>query len=213
MYRLQTLGCFVVFGLIFGLSAQPAQADQITTVFVTGTFQDGSALSGNYVVDVTTGSAVSADLFFGSVEFNVAPRIAIGAEGFGGIIVSASPSSDLFLVLPTACSTLPACAVAATIPGPLCSVSAPCGGGHSSVDVNADIIPLLNGSAVTMPSLSPPSLTFASQLVGTTSAAQSVTLNNYSTVTLSIISVGFTGADPGDFAQTNTRTWSSEWRS
>ena len=135
MYRHRTLGCFLVFGLIFGLSAQTAQADQITTVFVTGTFQNGAALSGNYVVDVTTGSAVSADLFVGSVQFNVAPRIYIGAE-FGGIIVSTNPSSfvpDLLLGLPTAtaCSTLLACAAGITIPGPLCSVSAPCGGAHS----------------------------------------------------------------------------------
>ena len=199
----------MVFGLIFGLSAHTAQADQITTVFVTGTFQNGAALSGNYVVDVTTGSAVSADLFVGSVQFNVAPRIYIGAE-FGGIIVSTNPSSfvpDLLLGLPTACSTLPACAAAITIPGPLCSVSAPCGGGHSSVQFSTGIVSLLNGSAtISGPdaSLSPTSLTFATQLVGTSSAAQSVTLNNYGTVTLGITSVGFTGADPGDFAQTTT---------
>lgn len=51
--------------------------------------------------------------------------------------------------------------------------------------------------------LSVTSLTFATQLVGSTSTAQSVTLSNYGTVTLSITSVGFTGADPGDFHQTN----------
>ena len=51
--------------------------------------------------------------------------------------------------------------------------------------------------------LSVTSLTFATQLVGSTSTAQSVTLSNYGTVTLSITSIGFTGADPGDFHQTN----------
>src|SRR3974377_1258055 len=52
--------------------------------------------------------------------------------------------------------------------------------------------------------LSPTSLTFATQLVGATSPAQSVTLNNYGTATLNIISIGFTGSNPGDFIQTNT---------
>ncbi|MFZ0769859.1 MAG: choice-of-anchor D domain-containing protein [Candidatus Sulfotelmatobacter sp.] len=53
-------------------------------------------------------------------------------------------------------------------------------------------------------SVSPASLTFASQAVGTTSAAQVVTLNNNLTTTLTISSIGFTGANSGDFAQTNT---------
>jgi dienelactone hydrolase len=52
--------------------------------------------------------------------------------------------------------------------------------------------------------LSPTSLTFATQLVGTTSPAQLVTLNNYGTATLTINSINFTGADPNDFVQTNT---------
>jgi dienelactone hydrolase len=52
--------------------------------------------------------------------------------------------------------------------------------------------------------LSPTALTFATQLVGTTSAAQSVTLTDYGTVALSITNIGFTGADPADFQQSNT---------
>jgi hypothetical protein len=53
-------------------------------------------------------------------------------------------------------------------------------------------------------SVSPASLTFASQAVGTTSAAQVVTLINNLSTTLTISSIGFTGTDSGDFAQTNT---------
>jgi len=52
--------------------------------------------------------------------------------------------------------------------------------------------------------VTPASLTFATQLQGTTSLAQSVTLSNYGTAALSVTSMEFTGADPGDFAQTNT---------
>ncbi len=49
-------------------------------------------------------------------------------------------------------------------------------------------------------SLSPASLTFAGQIMGTTSAAQPVTLSNTGTATLTI--GGITAG--GDFAQTNT---------
>ena len=52
--------------------------------------------------------------------------------------------------------------------------------------------------------LSSTSLTFATQLVGTTSPAQRVTLTNTGSATLSITSISTAGRDPGDFAQTNT---------
>ena len=53
-------------------------------------------------------------------------------------------------------------------------------------------------------SLSPASLTFSSQLVGTTSAAQSVTLTNTGNATLSISGIATTGTNASDFRQTNT---------
>ncbi len=52
-------------------------------------------------------------------------------------------------------------------------------------------------------SLSPASLSFGSQSVGTTSAAQTVTLTNSGNATLSITSLAMTGANARDFAQTN----------
>jgi len=48
------------------------------------------------------------------------------------------------------------------------------------------------------------SLTFTGQNVGTTSAAQIFALYNTGNVALSITSIGFTGTNPGDFAQSNT---------
>ena len=52
--------------------------------------------------------------------------------------------------------------------------------------------------------LAPTSLTFASQAVGTTSAAQTITLTNtLPSATINITSIAFTGADASDFAQTN----------
>src|SRR5207249_2368442 len=56
---------------------------------------------------------------------------------------------------------------------------------------------------VSAATLSPTSLTFSSQNVGATSAPQAVTLSNSGSAPLSISSIAITGADSGDFAQTN----------
>jgi len=53
-------------------------------------------------------------------------------------------------------------------------------------------------------SLSPTSLTFASQVVSATSAAQTITLNNTGNSALSISSIALTGTNASDFAQTNS---------
>jgi hypothetical protein len=53
-------------------------------------------------------------------------------------------------------------------------------------------------------SLSPTSLAFGNQTVGTTSTARAVTLTNTGSVTLTITSIALTGTNSGDFAQTNT---------
>ncbi len=53
-------------------------------------------------------------------------------------------------------------------------------------------------------SLSPTSLTFGNQSVGTTSAAQTITLTNTGSATLNITSIAVTGTNSADFVQTNT---------
>ncbi|MGO9272915.1 MAG: choice-of-anchor D domain-containing protein, partial [Terriglobia bacterium] len=53
-------------------------------------------------------------------------------------------------------------------------------------------------------SLSPTSIAFGNQAVSTTSSAQTVTLTNKGNLTLTITSIGFTGRNPGQFAQNNT---------
>jgi hypothetical protein len=52
--------------------------------------------------------------------------------------------------------------------------------------------------------LSPTSLTFASQSEGTTSAPQAITLTNVAPDAIPINNIAFSGADPADFSQTNT---------
>jgi len=53
-------------------------------------------------------------------------------------------------------------------------------------------------------SLSPATLTFATQNLNSTSAAQPITLTNSGSALLTISSISITGANAGDFAQTNT---------
>ena len=54
--------------------------------------------------------------------------------------------------------------------------------------------------------LSPSSLTFGNQAVGTSSQPQTVNLTNTGTTNLSVTSVSVTGADAGDFTETNNCT-------
>src|SRR5436309_3280828 len=51
--------------------------------------------------------------------------------------------------------------------------------------------------------LSPTSLSYGSQLVGTTSAAQTITVTSTGTAPLSISSIAVGGANSGNFAQTS----------
>jgi uncharacterized repeat protein (TIGR01451 family) len=62
------------------------------------------------------------------------------------------------------------------------------------------------GAAANTPlvGLAPTSLTFASTTIGSTTAAQNITLTNTGTAALTITGVSITGANPGDYAQTNT---------
>jgi len=63
---------------------------------------------------------------------------------------------------------------------------------------------LLTGTGIAQATVSPSSLTFPKQTVGTTSAAKNVTLTNNLTTALAITSITFAGANAGDFAETDT---------
>src|SRR3989442_6907180 len=52
--------------------------------------------------------------------------------------------------------------------------------------------------------LSPSSLSFSTEAVGTTSPAKTVTLTNVGTTLLTINGIAITGTNAGDFAQTHT---------
>jgi FG-GAP-like repeat/Abnormal spindle-like microcephaly-assoc'd, ASPM-SPD-2-Hydin len=60
------------------------------------------------------------------------------------------------------------------------------------------------GSTAPLVTLAPTSISFPTTAVGSPSTAQVVTLTNSGNASVSITSITFTGADPGDFSQTNT---------
>jgi len=62
----------------------------------------------------------------------------------------------------------------------------------------------LTGTGEVQVAWSPASLSFAAQAVATSSAATSITVTNNLPTALRIASITFTGANPGDFAETDT---------
>ncbi len=75
---------------------------------------------------------------------------------------------------------------------------------NSAGSVTSNAATLTVNPAPTPPAASPTSVTFTTQMVGTASPAQTVTLSNNGAVSLSINSISIIGTNPGDFAQSNT---------
>jgi len=75
--------------------------------------------------------------------------------------------------------------------------------GHEENDMMRPMV-LVVGQAGPTAGVAPTTLTFASQAINTTSAAQTVTLSNTGTGALTINSITITGANPADFARTTT---------
>src|SRR5262249_36241048 len=73
-----------------------------------------------------------------------------------------------------------------------------------SIETSQDAIVVLLQGQSRVVSLAPATLTFAPQVVGTTSASQQVTLTNTGLVPVTPATLSFTGANASDFAQSNT---------
>jgi hypothetical protein len=131
-------------------------------------------------------SSVTAGAASQTLIINGANFIAASTVTYNGVAHSASFVSATQLTI-----TLSASDQAAAGSYPI-EVSNPAPGGGASTAVNFTVL----GPVV---SLAPASLTFASQLSGTTSTAQPVTLTNTGNAALSITSI----AASGDFAETN----------
>ena len=82
-----------------------------------------------------------------------------------------------------------------------------CNIGFANTDsqiITANVLNRLVGGPAPKVSVNPTALSFGNQNLGTTSAAQTVTLTNTGTAALTINSITLTGANAGDFSQTNT---------
>ncbi|WP_348262908.1 choice-of-anchor D domain-containing protein [Telmatobacter sp. DSM 110680] len=83
-----------------------------------------------------------------------------------------------------------------------CSVTAN-QAGNSNYSAAAPVTKAVN-AVYAVATLSPASLSFGTVTSGKSSSPKTVTLSNTGTTPLIIISIGFTGANPGNFVQTNT---------
>jgi YVTN family beta-propeller protein len=176
------------------------------------------ALTGTGVASAPVFSPSPASLPFGSQPQGVktaAMSVTITNTGnanltFTAVAIGGTNAADFAISANT-------CNAANVAPNATCSVSATftpsiVGGESASLKFtdNAAGSPQSVGltgtgiAAAPVVSLAPTSLTFSAQGVGSTSPAQAINLTNTGSVTLSIAAISITGANAGDFAQTNT---------
>ena len=169
------------------------------------------SLSGTGVAPTLLLSATPSSISFGSVTVggNSSQNVTLTNTGTGSVTVSQATATgagfsigglSLPLTLTAGQSTNFTATFAPTVAG----------GASGSLSVvstatNSPATVSLSGTAIAPTvSLSPSSVAFGNQSVGTTSAAQTVTLTNTGNATLTITSVTVTGTNATDFAQTNT---------
>jgi hypothetical protein len=170
-----------------------------------------SALSGAGEADVTLGPASAS---FGNVAINTPSNVKnftlhnnqltavnISSIGFAGANAGdfAQPNNCVGSLAEQA-----SCTISVTLtPSLLGAESASLTVNYGAAAPYSTLSSLLSGTGVAQASVSPTSLTFSKQTVSTSSTAKTVTLKNNLTTALTI-TIGFTGADPGDFGETDT---------
>ncbi|HEX7958504.1 MAG TPA: SBBP repeat-containing protein [Terriglobales bacterium] len=127
-----------------------------------------------------SGSALTMMAYLGGASAESGNGIALDLSG--NIFVAGTTQSVDFPIVPTAAAT----------PGKTVY-----GGGQSDAFVT-----LINGASFPLASVSPATLNFGSQNLGTTSAAQTATLRNTGSGILNISTISFAGTG-GDYFQTN----------
>ena len=155
---------------------------------------------GNQTVSTTSGTQTINLSNSGSAP------LTISSIGLGGVNPGDFAQTNTCPISPGTLAAATACTISVTFtPGAIGSRSA-----SLTITDNASDSPQsaavtgTGAAAAPAVSLSRTSVAFGSQLVNTTSGAQSVTLTNSGTAPLTISSIGQGGANSGDFAQTNT---------
>lgn len=135
----------------------------------------------------TTVSTAAFNGFTGTVNLSasVSPSTGCNAPSFTPASISGSATSTMKMT----------CSAAGTYTATITGTS---GSGSNALTQTAQVTLIVTAAPVA--NLTPPSLSFASQSVGTSSGPQTLTLSNSGTAALSITSI----AASGDFSQTNT---------
>jgi glucuronoarabinoxylan endo-1,4-beta-xylanase len=156
--------------------------------------------SGYYRIDATANpqSGVYITAFQNAVAGNIV-IVAVNSNSSTKsqtLAITNAPTFSSLTPYVTSASLNLAAQSAATLTGNSFTYTLPASSVTSFVGIGAT-----SGPAV---SLSPASLTFSSQIAGTTSPAQSIVLTNTGGSTMTISGISITGANSGDFNQTNT---------
>jgi phosphodiesterase/alkaline phosphatase D-like protein len=164
---------------IYGASAFPNQTFNATNYWVDLVFVQGPSFSISGSISGSGGSGATVNLSGGATASTV-------ADASGNYTLSSVPNGSYTVTPVKAGFTFTPASRSVVI------------NGADAVGVS------FTSTAGAIASLSPTSVAFANQPINTTSAAQNVTLSNTGGSTLTISSIAIAGANPGDFAQTNT---------
>jgi hypothetical protein len=171
----------------------------VPSVIKNNIFQGGGTIS-------TQSSAVKANNFTGNADL-------VSPSTYDYHLLAGSPAIDAgtdpgqgegVSLTPVYQYVHPSCAEVRTTTGSAIDIGAyEFNGGNGVPPPNAP--PTCGASATPAPAVSftPTSLTFGAQTIGTTSATQSILLTNTGNAALTISGIAVSGADPGDFQQTN----------
>jgi hypothetical protein len=189
------------------------------TISGTITFTDNATGSPQTVP--LTGVGIAAAVAFAPTSLTFADQVVGTSSAAGVVVLTNSGSAPLTINSITLSGANPGdysqtnnCggSVAA---GASCSIStvfAPTASGirsaivsvSDSASASPQSVPLTGTGIAPVVSLSPASITFANQAVGTSGPVSVLTLSNTGNATLTINSIGVTGTNSGDFTQNNT---------
>ena len=187
--------------LDFAIADSASKTASVEFQSPTATLQPTSLSFGNQNVGQTSAAQTVALTNSGSATLNI-QSIAITGTNSGDFAVVTSSTNPCGTTLASGASCNISVTFSPTSPGPRAA--------QLSITDNAPSSPQtvsLSGTGISTTGpfayVSPSSLTFSTQGVGTTSPSQPVTLTNYGSAPLTITSITFGGANPGDFGQTN----------
>jgi hypothetical protein len=123
---------FLLFCVIFNLNVESVRADAVFDL--TGTFDDGSTVSGTFTIDLTTGHVDAINVLFKGVTYTT---VLLQESFTGNTTAGQTPvpvayhvafgSLSLPLIDPFIRGTSAPDSLIGYLGGPLCSVSTPCG--------------------------------------------------------------------------------------